>query len=465
MAAVAVLVAACGRELPAPETARHSGEPAPGASAAPPSGTATASVPASTPPAARAELDFRLAWLVPSPAWTKAVAIAPWGDVVSYGSRSLRLHGGASGKLLAEASTCFTFPNAFGFVGPSAGALVCEASIDVFEFPGATFHGVLKLPGKARAAAFGSTMVAVGFAEGPLRLYSTRDWRLASEIQVAGKPSALALSRDERRLAIGLDDGRAFVRDLGQGSEVPLATKLGPAVSALALSPDGSQLFVGAGPRAGVWSASDGTPIAPLALVGEVSAARWLAADELVTTGRDGLLVVSVPDGAVRTLGDGSDAANRPPVTLDLSLDGRVLCTGAPEGSLRCFSRGGPPSAAELPRPAVQPDGCVPDAARAVSVAGRVQSHSGRHLLLRIDGGAELPPVGACVRLLRHLRTAQGQLDTSSWPEVAQLRVEELRKDVVRADIVAGPAAAQAGDPEARPLDYDTPVRLVWSKP
>jgi hypothetical protein len=60
------------------------------------------------------------------------------------------------------------------------------------------------------------------------------------------------------------------------------------------------------------------------------------------------------------------------------------------------------------------------------------------------------------------VRTAQGALDTSSWPAFAELQVDELRKDVVHATIVGGAAAAT--DPEPPPLDFDAPVRLVWSK-
>jgi hypothetical protein len=444
------LLVGCGPTVPAPRPLRAATDPARGRPATPDSVAASASgsssAPATAPPAERPELPFRLAWMVPSTPWIKAVAIAPWGDVVSTGARMLRIHAAESGKLRGETATCFTFPGALGFVGEKTGALVCEDSIQVFAFPGAKYRGVRKLVGQARVAAFGRRLVAVGFAEGPVRLFSTGDWQQTAELPVLGRVSALGLSRDDRALGVGYEDGRIVWHDLAARSQRVLEGTARHAVSALAFSPLGRRLFAASGPASAVWNAAGGMPERSFDVVRQVSAARWLSEDDVATVGADGLLVLGPGDGSARSIGDGSDASSGPPVTLDLSLDGRFLCTGAPEGSLRCFAA----------------DDCVPSGTSRLVLDGRLVGHNGKHVMVKADAAPELPPVGRCAKLMRHVQGADGGLATSGWVEVGEVRIEEIRKDVVRATLT-GPDLAGDGQKSAV-LEYDTPVRLVWAK-
>ena len=460
------LVLGCGPTVPPPgqvhaPQASTAGSAAVTPTAQPPAG-ASASPSAAPSVAPRPELPFRLAWMVPSTPWTKAVAIAPWGDVVSFGARMLRIHAADTGKLLGETATCFTFPGAFGFVGRGSGALVCEDSIQVFTFPGAKYRGVRKLTGQARAAAFGGKLVAVGFAEGPLRLFSTGDWQQTAELPALGRVSALALSRDDRALAIGYEDGRIGWRDLGSGSERLLSGAAGHPVSALAFSPLGRRLFAAAGPFSAVWDTDGVEPTRVFTVVRQVSAARWLDEQDVVTTGADGLLALGVADGSARSVGDGSDAASRPPVALDLSADGHLLCTGAPDSSLRCFARGAVPTPEPLPVAATTADACVPAGSEQVVLDGRLVGHTGRHVMVKADAATELPAVGRCARLVRHVQGADGGLATSAWTDVGEVRIEDVHKDLIRATLLG--AEPPADGPKARAFEYDTPVRLVWAK-
>jgi hypothetical protein len=291
-------------------------------------------------PSLRPELPYRLAWLVPSAEWIEAVSIAPSGDVVAFGARMLRVHARETGRMLTETATCPAVPNGFGFVGPSDGALVCEDRIDALTFPGAASRRARKLPGKASAAAFGAGVVAVADEQGAVRLFDPRTWRERKTIAAAGAVTTLALSRDGALLGVGLGDGRVRIHRGASAEPIEIEARLGHAVRVLAFSPSGELLFGSAGPLVAVWRTADGGLVRAFRMVREVGVARWLSEQDVAVTGPDGLLVLFVGDGSARSIGDGSDAGSAPPVALDASNDGRVLCLGAPATSVRCFVRG-----------------------------------------------------------------------------------------------------------------------------
>jgi hypothetical protein len=58
-----------------------------------------------------------------------------------------------------------------------------------------------------------------------------------------------------------------------------------------------------------------------------------------------------------------------------------------------------------------------------------------------------------------------GELSRSTWPVIAEVRVDEVSKGKLHLTVLRDQSAAAlpAGEPE--PFGYDAPVRLVWTKP
>ena len=61
--------------------------------------------------------------------------------------------------------------------------------------------------------------VAVGFAEGPVRVYGTSDWSQTGYFALGERASSLALAPDERMLAVGLRNGRLVLCDLSTNQQ------------------------------------------------------------------------------------------------------------------------------------------------------------------------------------------------------------------------------------------------------
>ena len=156
------------------------------------------------------------------------------------------------------------------------------------------------------------------------------------------------MSRDGASFAVGQQDGRVRLYRPASADPLQIEARPGHSVRTLAFSPNGELLFGSAGPLVAVWHTTDGAVANTFRMVRDVGAARWLSAEDVAVTGPDGLLVLRVGDGSARSIGDGSDAGSTPPEALDVSDDGRLLCIGAPAGSVRCMARG-------PDRPAVAP--------------------------------------------------------------------------------------------------------------
>jgi len=397
-----------------------------------------------------------LIWVTDSAPFNKAVVIAPSGDVVAFASRKLRLHAGHSGRLLAQQDTCFTFSNSFGFVDERSGALVCENNIKLYSFPQITYQGQRSLPGKARVAAFGGQRLAVGFAQGPVRVIATTDWRQIAEVAVDRRPAKLALSVDGRWLAVGFEDGRLVLHDLGSNKKQRLSPRRMHGVSALAFSRTGGRLFACAGPFVALFATETGELAKRFRVLKSVTGARWISEQEIATVGEDGLLILNTGDGSARSVNEGSTVGDRPAVVLDSSADGKVLCTGRPEGKITCYGRGRPsPPATSAPTVGARSSGIT-------RTEGRLINHTGKRLVLKALAQTAIPPVGISATLLLHVHTKTGALTTSGWAELAKVRVVDVDKDVVRMAIVEDTSAGVLGASKGDPFGYDAPVRLVW---
>ncbi len=446
----------CGQVLPHPTP---SGAPSSSAASAsspvaslplPPPATASAEAPAH-PPAA--PTPFRLAWKLATKPFNKGLALAPTGYLAVLSSRRLALHELRSGKEIANAQVCFTFPGAFAFVDATTGVLVCERAIKVLGLPKLDLRGSKSLPRKARVVALGASQLAVGFADGPVQLYNTSDWTLLREIGADQRVSALAVASDGR-LAIGLEQGEMLLVDPDQRVR-RLSVKRGFEVRVLAFSPDGSHLFAAAGPLAAVWKAATLKSTRVFRVVRDVIGARWVSNEEISVVGPDGLLVLRLDSGSALSVGAGWSDGTSPPVSLDAAAAHKVICSAERDGALACFSRGTLPQAQQLP---VRDE---PGGAGATRMSGRVAGLKGRNLRVKALADATLPPVGAKAVVLRFAERQVGGLRAVVWEQVAKARVARVHRDVVHLRLSLGDARRFKRH-KKRALQYDTPVKLAW---
>ncbi|MBW2454726.1 MAG: hypothetical protein JRI68_09450 [Deltaproteobacteria bacterium] len=440
----------CGPVVPRPNpTVQAAPSPDPAATTEP--------VPGADDPtqgaAAQQRRHLRLAWTTQTRPFNKGVALAATGHVAVLGSRSLSLHHGRSGARLAEADVCFTFADAFAFVAEDMGALVCEDAVRLYSVPELDYRGMRELPGQARVASFVPGRAAVGFASGPVRIYDTPSWEERQVVEVDQRVTALALSADGQRLALGLEQGEIVVHHLSNKAARRVSVKRGLEVVALAFSPEGSQVFAAAGPLAAVWDLDAQTLRRRFRTVADVSRARWLGPDEIASAGRDGLLLLDVAEGAARSLGGGWSLGSGTAAGLAVAPDRQVVCAAEREGEVACFSRGKLPATGQLPVTA----GTAVGAGR--TMAGRVVVLQGTRLQVRALAGSTFPAAGTDVTILRYTEAQVGPVRTARWLAVAKGRVIKLKKDVVHLRI----AGAVKDLPDVTdPLVYDTAVRLTW---
>jgi hypothetical protein len=399
--------------------------------------------------------------MVQTPPLHKGVALGPKGSVVSVAARRLLRHAPRDGRTVAEVEACFTFFDAFVFLNAERGALVCEDGLRIYRLDDFGYLGIRRFDRKARAAAFSPTRMVVAFDEGPLELIDIGKLDAGRSIPVGGEVSALALSDDGSRLAVGFDGGDVLLRDLKQGSTATSGTRFTAKrmleVTALAFSPDASRLFVAAGRHAAVWrTAAVGAGKRPERVFGVVSgahAARWVSASEVAITGRDGLLLLRMSDGAAGSLPGGFPASSQP-LGLALSSDRRRLCAGDASGRLVCYARGRQAMPGAVP--------LMPRGDSRTTMGGRVQFHGGpkrKQLQLKAHPRMPLPRVGARVALLKYVETHAGALTSVRWQEVAKASVDAVNGDVVKLTIESSSIALDA---EPDPLVYDTAVKLAW---
>jgi hypothetical protein len=381
--------------------------------------------------------------------------------VVSFGARKLSLYAGDTGDLLVSKGICYTFREAFGFVGRRTGVLVCEDGIKVFDFPGLTYRGVRSLPGKARTAAFGNRRVAVGFAEGPVRVYDARDWSQAGHFALGERASALALSPDERTLAVALRDGRLAVLDLATSTRRSLSNPAKAPVRVLAYAADGGRLVGAAGSSVTLWQAATPEPTRSFAVAGAVADVRWISGDAIVVVGRSFSSAIRVADGAAEGLPVQAGAHAKGWVDAAVTRDGRMLCIASAERSIHCLARGRPPARGDGVDAAPTQPGVPP---RHGVTAGRLVGHTGNHLTMEAHPHTELPRVGRRAELRRHVLREQGGLLTSEWPPVAFVTVDRVHRGRLRLTIEEDRSATVLPDSEKDPFEYDAPVRLVWAR-
>ncbi|MEV4514205.1 TIR domain-containing protein [Dactylosporangium sp. NPDC049525] len=219
-------------------------------------------------------------------------------------------------------------------------------------------------------------LLAVGTAQGSTFLYNLSDPRnpvkvsgvfafhaITFPIDMLGLPTEeiaqLAISPDERRLAIGTVGAGVFVYDIRDTARMVFMTRLtepAGAVHALAFSPDNAVLAAGSGDGViRVWDAQTTTATGPLAASPSLSApATALGASPAAATAATG--TPSAEPATTTASGRPADRATINPLTLTAALqstdggvlalaydrDSRLLATGASSGAVTLWDNTDP---------------------------------------------------------------------------------------------------------------------------
>jgi hypothetical protein len=438
-----------GGSAPAPAAA--------GARAQPPEARDPAATPGAVEAASPPAEIFSHAWSAQTAPFPSAIALGPGGEVAVAAGRRLTLLS-AAGARLAERDACAALAGAIAFEAEHALLVACADALRRYGGPSLEPRDALAWPGRARATAAALGSDALVLTAGlSARLVATRTAEPRSELRLGGAATALALSVDAARLAVGLAGGDVLVFDGPLGSAPQrLPAGRGNDVAALAFSPDGERLLVGAGPVTAVWAPAGARVVHRFDLVSGVSSARWLDAGAVAVVGADGVLVLDVARGSASSVGGGAGGPTAEPVALAVSRDARRLCVADRDGRVSCHARGR--GAAPLSPPAL--------GAEMVAAVGRVVRHRGPELTLSAPGGA-LPDTGARVRVSRYEEPA------GAWHFVGSARVVTLRGAAVelRFEPTDGVATA-AGTPPSLvrraggidALAAGTPIQLAWPR-
>ncbi len=395
-----------------------------------------------------------VAWIEQRAPFPKGLAIGD-GLVAMSSSRRLDLFDLRTGKKLVDREVCFTFPGSLGFVGAKRLVLVCEDGIKLFSLPSLQFTGVREFSRPGKMAAFSKDRVVVAFEGGTIELIRASDGEAVASFTVSPMVTALALSRDASRIAVGLDNGEFLVHTTATEAQERVDHRAGFALTALAFSPDGKVLFSSGGPVSASWTLTEKKVVRRIAYRGldGVTAAAWLTNHALATIGKDGLLLLDDAKNGSRSLGGGRLGQ---PLAVAASLGGRSLCVAERDGRLACLGRGRSASVAV--------GGLFESVSSENMSGGRVVTRRGRLIRIKAHAGSALPAQGSPVTIYRYVETKKGKLTQASWSQIAEGEVIKIDRDMI---LVRVPSSSLTvlNVKSARglePLHYDVPVRLRW---
>jgi hypothetical protein len=395
-----------------------------------------------------------VAWIEQRAPFPKGLAIGE-GFVAMSSSRRLDLFDLRTGKKLVDREVCFTFPGSLGFVGGKRLVLVCEDGIKMFSLPSLQFTGVREFSRSGRVAAFSKDRVVVAFEGGTVELIRASDGEALRSFAVSPMVTALALSRDARRMAVGFENGELIVRSTATEAQERVEIRAGFAVKALAFSPDAKVLFASAGPVSASWNLTGKKLVrrSPFRGLGGVTGAAWLTNHLLATIGEQGLLLSDDAKKANRSLGGGRLGHA---LALAASVEDRSLCLAERDGRLACLGRGRSASVAV--------GGLFESVSPEKMSGGRVVARHGRLIRIKAHAGSPLPIMGAPVTVYRYVESKKGKLTRANWSQIAEGEVIKIEGDMIHVRVPSS-SLAVLNVKSARglePLHYDVPVRLRW---
>jgi len=320
----------------------------PGASAptalstAPPATATTAQELPETAAPILAELpagSLRKAWTVKTQVWNRAVVIAPFGDVVSLGAREIQVHARDTGKVIESGQTCFSRSrHAFAFTSPGRAVLACTQRLEQIDFPGLTTSTVTEVGGRVTAAAASASWVASGLRGGEVRVLHADGGNEAERFSVPADVEDFAWSSDGVLLAMGLVDGRSYLRDR-RATTLRELLHGNRRASGLAFSRDDAELFLHDTTfEARVVDPRKGQILRSYKVGPWVSTAESIGPGLFAAGGSDGLVLYGADDKEGKVI-PWDDSGRSPSVEgLDVSDDGSLLCAGDRSGEITCYS-------------------------------------------------------------------------------------------------------------------------------
>ena len=298
---------------------------------------------ASTAAAQADDGDLKRLWQEsPSRSWNHGVAVAPWGDVLISASDDVTVLAREDGRSLTTFEVCRTsLANAIHFFDDNQAAIICRHRlIRLSPLEGEQEPGP-KWPDPDGPSAVASSSpedpsgerLAVGFRSGTVQVMKPGTWTVTWAHQFDDPVTALAVSPDGTEVAVGLSKGQIVRWRLEDGEHTTLLPNNGSTCHALAYDREGKRLFGEAGSfEARIWALDSGRVEARFVTGSWLKAAAFLADGSVVATGSQGLVRYTAGfkrgDPLSRDLGEG----------LGVSPKGDRVCAGGTDGQIGCWS-------------------------------------------------------------------------------------------------------------------------------
>lgn len=414
---------------------------------------------------------YTKAWVVKTGDWNNGVVVAPWGDVVSMSARKLRVMAQDTGQVLEVAATSFAIENALAFTSDSTCVVVCAGGVEEITFPGGATRVPVHFPQRAEAAAASPAAVAAATEEGHCRVYAAKDWALSDEFDAGGKVEGLALSKAGDKLAIGLQDGRIFLRDERTKKMATLREADQTKVTPLAFSSDGTRLFTTSGIfKAALWDTAKGTEIAEYTTGSWLTSAVVLPPQLVAAAGADGLVFYTKPDDPARLLKFSGQSFETSATGLASTPDGKAFFVGNRDGDVACFASR-PLKASAYKGAGKSEQGGAAQGGQAapetpsneIEVKGVILGRDGAKVTVKSDAAA-LPTVGSEGTLSKYFETKLASFTTSGWLEIASVRVTKVSAQKLELQILERKSVMTVNGQEVDHFKEGNQVKLVVRK-
>lgn len=293
---------------------------------------------------------YGLMWTAKVGPWAKGVLVAPWGDAISYGGKTLEIHDRKTGVSVASVE----FPHSLiqggaNFVDASTLIAVSERGIHKLVFPSLTPQEVVLFdPDRGEfdfdnaknpiTASVAGKHVAVGWPKGTVKLYGLPDGEELQVFKISTDRESVALSPDGERLVIGHDPSSISVCDPATGKRETLATGHGVG-SSFAFSPDGKQLFADVdGWKAKRWDLGTNTVVETHKAAIWTTSAAYLAEGWVLVADAEGLRVHEPGFEDPVPLGYSGAPASESAVSLATFQGGEVVVASYRNSKLVCLA-------------------------------------------------------------------------------------------------------------------------------
>ena len=414
---------------------------------------------------------FEKAWIAKTGDWNRGIAIAPWGDVVSLASGTLRVHASDSGQILDEIKICRPVENGFGFIDEANAVLICEKEIQNITFPAGIPKKVMQLKAEAQAGALQGDLVAVADDKRTVTVYSVKKWKVVDSFTADGDVTGLALSHDGGKLAVGLASGVISMRDLGAKKTKKFWQGGSGSVDALAFSPDDSKLFADSGSfKASVWDVDQAAQLIEYKTGSWLVEARFLSPTLVAATGSDGFVLYESGGEPLKILNYTDKAVAPVAEGLGASADGKLACAGDRDGTIACFSTSElkPSAYAKMAAPdgkaASTGDGSIARApqqqqAKTVEILGEISGRKGKVITVKVYT-SNLPQGGAGGSLFKHFEKKIGSMSMSGWLEIAAVKVKKTESNKIFLEIEKEKSVMKVNGKKVKHFAPGTKVKL-----